>query len=232
MDIYVAPEIDGFLMRAKVQKPTVRSLEKNEIDLNQFLEFTLLIADKELVVDPTYYGFEVEIVSFTADQVELRFEFDFPLMISRGPIPDEMLIKFVDTSLFVSQENGETLPEGLELRFTLPKQFPDPDVEANVETIVQTSIIATGTALITQVLISLTIKVPLAMMWNLLSVMQVVAYMRLFANWSTNIKLPLDYLWEAITMSKLTNEIMTIFKSKYQKVQENVQNKTAQFAGI
>ena len=67
MDIYVAPEIDGFLMRAKVQKPTVRSLEKNEIDLNQFLEFTLLIADKELVVDPTYYGFEVEIVSFTAD---------------------------------------------------------------------------------------------------------------------------------------------------------------------
>ena len=70
------------------------------------------------------------------------------------------------------------------------------------------------------------------MMWNLLSVMQVVAYMRLFANWSTNIKLPLDYLWEAITMSKLTNEIMTIFKSKYQKVQENVQNKTAQFAGI
>ena len=57
MDIYVAPEIDGFLMRAKVQKPTIRSLEKNEIDLNRFLEFTLIIADKELVVDPIYYGF-------------------------------------------------------------------------------------------------------------------------------------------------------------------------------
>ena len=88
-------------------------------------------------------------------------------------------------------------------------------MKETVETILQTSILATGTALISQILISFSIKVSLAMMWNLFNVMQVVAYMRLFSNWAINIKRPLDYIWEAITMANLSNDLMTVFKSKY-----------------
>ena len=78
--------------------------------------------------------------------------------------------------------------------------------------------IATGTALVTQLLISFSIKIPLGMMWNLLNIMQVVAYMRLFANWTSNVKRPLEYVWEAITMTKTSAELKNMFKSKYEKV--------------
>ena len=78
--------------------------------------------------------------------------------------------------------------------------------------------IATGTALITQLLISFSIKIPLGMMWNLLNIMQVVAYMRLFANWTSNVKRPLEHVWEAITMTKTSAELKNMFKSKYEKV--------------
>ena len=44
-------------------------------------------------------------------------------------------------------------------------------MKATVDSLLQTSIIATGTALITQILISFSIKIPLGMMWNLLNVM-------------------------------------------------------------
>ena len=86
--------------------------------------------------------------------------------------------------------------------------------------------------LITQLLISFSIKIPLGMMWNLLNIMQVVAYLRLFANWTSNVKRPLDYIWEAITMTKTTAELTSMFKSKYEKVQENISSKSAQLAGI
>ena len=143
-------------------------------------------------------------------------------MISNGPVPDEMHIEFIDTSLFIGSEFGETLPLGMQMKVVLPKQFPDEKVKATVDSLMQTSIIATGTALITQILVSVSIKVPLGMMWNLLNVMQVVAYLRLFANWASNVKRPLEYIWEAITMAKMSDVILSTFKTKYQKAQDQI----------
>ena len=101
----------------------------------------------------------------------MRFNFENPLLISSGTEPDHMKIEFIDTSLFVSTELGQTLPTGLNMEFVIPKQFPDEKIKETVDSLIQTSIIATGTALVTQLLISFAIKVPLGMMWNLLNVM-------------------------------------------------------------
>ena len=63
----------------------------------------------------------------------LHFSFDNPMQISSGPKPDEMEIEFIDTSLFVSTDFGQTLPKGMKLQFIIPKQFPDASTKETVE---------------------------------------------------------------------------------------------------
>ena len=81
----------------------------------------MIAGDKDKEVDPSLYTFTVQIKEFRSNSILLHFSFDNPMQISRGPNPDEMEIEFIDTSLFVSTDYGQTLPAGMKLRFIIPK---------------------------------------------------------------------------------------------------------------
>ena len=117
MNIYVDDEMNHFLLRTEYRKPEVRYLEKRKkvVDLSKYLKFSLISGNIDSVTDPIEYAFSVEIDSFKSNSILLHFIFENPLLISSGDLPDGMIIEFIDTSLFVSSEFGQTLPSGLKM---------------------------------------------------------------------------------------------------------------------
>lgn len=117
MNIYVDDEMNQFLLRTEYRKPEVRYLEKRKkvFDLSKYLKFSLISGNIDSDTDPIEYAFSVEIDSFKSNSILLHFIFENPLLISSGDLPDEMVIEFIDTSLFVSSEFGQTLPSGLKM---------------------------------------------------------------------------------------------------------------------
>ena len=94
MNIYVDEQMDQLQIKADNQIPTIRSLTQEQpkkiVDLSKYLEFTLILADKDIDIDPSQYTFSTQIESFKTNSILLSFTFENPLIISCGPIPDEM----------------------------------------------------------------------------------------------------------------------------------------------
>ena len=105
------------------------------VDLSKYMKFSIMSGNEDFDIDPIKYAFSAEIDSFTSNSILLHFIFDNPLLISSGSKSDVMEIEFIDTSLFVSSENGQTLPPGLKIQFVIPKQFPNTEMKVTVDSL-------------------------------------------------------------------------------------------------
>ena len=65
-----------------------------------------------------------------------------------------------------------------------------------------------------------------------MSIIQILGYMRFFADWAPNITLLLEYLWESVTLSKLYDYLFGRLKTEYASANEQIDNISAQLAGI
>ena len=76
---------------------------------------------------------------------------------------------------------------------------------------------ATSTIVTTQILITLVMAFSLKSMWNLMNVIQVLAYMRFFTNWPASMMEIFRYMDDAITLKPVTDPIFDYGKSAFEK---------------
>ena len=121
-----------------------------------------------------------------------------------------MRLEFVDSKqLFSSANSGLTIEDGKDILLTLPRHFPDEDTFMQVEIVSDAIVKVSESAFWSSLVIAILISISLKVMWNIMNVMQVLAYTRLFSLWPANIKSVMDAVQIAITMdvfyAKLTN---------------------------
>lgn len=65
--------------------------------------------DEETSASPDKLGFRVQLSDYSMDSIELKFEFENPLSLSIGDVPDVMKVEFVEPDLFMSKGTGKSL---------------------------------------------------------------------------------------------------------------------------
>ena len=69
----------------------------------------------------------------------------------------------------------------------------------------------------TQLFLTLLLSVSLKQMWNLLNVMQVLAYSKNFTQWPALVESINTQIIESIYLTKFNNEIMDLGKTQFEK---------------
>ena len=77
------------------------------------------------------------------------------------------------------------------------------------------------TAFVTQMGITILVAVSLKAMWNLMHVMQVIAYLRLLVEWPANASMMLKAIHNAATLENLVNAFYDTFRKKFFSEQFN-----------
>ena len=76
--------------------------------------------------------------------------------------------------------------ENLEIKKTIPKQFPDEEA-FEMAVITATSVqMAANSAFMSQFIVTILLAVSLKAMWNLMHVLQVISYLRFATVWPAN----------------------------------------------
>ena len=135
--------------------------------------------------------------------------FEDPLSISKSEIPDILIIEFVEPELFLSKETGKALSIDSGIRKNIPKQFPDETQYNIVVTAANAVQTAASTAFLSQIGVTICLAISLKAMWNLMHVMQVMAYLRLLTSHPANSEMMLKSMHNAITLEHLIDEVYT-----------------------
>ena len=88
------------------------------------------------------------------------------------------------------------------MEFEIPAQFSSEAAAKATESSLEFAANATKTSSILFVLVAIVLSVSMKQLWNLLNVIQIVAYLRIAVDWSANADMMMDYLEEAVTMRK------------------------------
>jgi len=141
--------------------------------------------------------------------------FENPLSVSIGSKADLLRISFADSSVFVSRQTGLSLDQGLVLVKQIPKQFPS--ISSYEIAVVAGSTVqaAANTAFLSQFGVTICLAVSLKAMWNLMHVMQVMAYLRLLVDWPANSQMMLQSMHNAITLENIINDFYTSFQTQF-----------------
>ena len=67
------------------------------------------------------FEFFVSIFELTPQELRIQFEFTNPLSISIGRSPDIMRTTIIDSDIFISEETGNTVAEGIVDESKLPR---------------------------------------------------------------------------------------------------------------
>ena len=118
-----------------------------------------------------------------------------------------MSIKFVEAELFTSKETGKSLPPETEIEFTIPKQFPSDSAYQLAVVTGSTVAVAANLSFMSQFGVTICLAVSLKAMWNLMHVMQVMAFLRLLVDMPANSNMMLQSMHNAITLENVMNSV-------------------------
>ena len=76
---------------------------------------------------------------------------------------------------------------------------------------------AANTLIVVQIVVTLALAASLKSMWNLMNVIQVLAYARFFTGWPAMPAQGFEYMDNAITMKPVTDFVSDYSKSKFEK---------------
>jgi len=94
------------------------------IELASLLKVKVLQGSEDSSAPIDKLGFAVKLTGFDSKSISLAIEFDSPLSISVGHVPDFVLLVFTEPGLFVSKRTGLPLAQGANVAKKIPKQFP------------------------------------------------------------------------------------------------------------
>ena len=177
-------------------------------------------------------GFTVESAGLENSLLKFKLLFDSPLLISMGAINDKMIATIVDGSFFSSSENGLPLKSGTNIEQPLPKMFPDEDFAEAMETTETAVSNAANTFVIVQLILTVALALSLKSMWNLMNVVQVLAYVRFFTGWPAQMLGIFEYMDNAITLKPVTNLVFDYGKNQFEKANATLTDEGMQGMGV
>ena len=177
------------------------------IDIRAFMAFVLVRGDG--AADERFLGFNPSLSSFDGSRMTIKFDFDYPLEVSKGREPDKVVAFFTDPRLLLDSTTGMFIQnDGIAIE--MPRQFlrsPGTDVLQAACDVAST---ATGTLLILSILLALSLTAMTKSIWTFINIFQVLAYLRYFVDWSANAalgfqcmdysisgRLQTDFIWAA-----------------------------------
>ena len=99
---------------------------------------------------------------------------------------------------------------------TLPRHYPDEETFMQVEIVSDTIVKASESAFWSSLVMAILISISLKVIWNIMNVMQVLAYTRLFSLWPANIKTLMDSVHMAITMDVFYDKLINYGLDQYE----------------
>ena len=116
-----------------------------------------------------------------------------------------MIATIIDGAFFSSSENGLPILPGTIIEQVLPKMFASKEFGTTMETTEETVNVAANTLIVVQIIITLVLAASLKSMWNLMNVIQVLAYIRFYSGWPAFLLKIFEYMDNAITMKPVTD---------------------------
>ena len=181
-------------------------------DLSEYIQFKVRRGD-ESSARTDKLGFSILTVGIQNDQILFRCAFDFPEMVSIGLQQDQFIAQIIKPTFFSSSDTGLSIKEDFVIIENLPRMFGISEYNSKVAIEAVNTGIQLG--IIAQLAITLPIAISLKSMWNLMNIIQVLSYMRLYSNWPAMIDFQLNQLELAITMKPVSDLVMDFGKSKF-----------------
>ena len=130
--------------------------------------------------EPNQLDFDVFVDKLEGDKLFFKMKFVNPTLVSTGTLPDMLVATILDETFFCSGDKPTTIKAGTELKTILPRLLPGEEFATALQTTESTADSTAQAFLGTQLFLTLVLSVSLKQMWNLLNVMQVLAYSRNF----------------------------------------------------
>lgn len=122
--------------------------------------------------------------SVEGDILSFKIEFADPLMVSVGTIGDVLVARIEDASLLSSAESGSEVDPNFSMQKLLPRMLPGQEFAVALESTAAKVEAGMQVGLVVQLVICIVLAASLKAMWNFLNVVQVLVYLRFFAEWS------------------------------------------------
>ena len=181
---------------------------------------------------PCELSFQVVSADIEDSMLTFKLKFDSPTAVSIGESKDVMVVTVADASFFASADSGLAIQEGTTITRVLPKMLPGEEFGAIMDT-TKGSVESVGQTLVaTQILVTLFIAVSLKSLWNLMTVAQVLAYMRFYTAWPAFMMLILEYADNAITLKPISDYVYDYGKTQYQKANETLSDESLRSVGV
>ena len=147
------------------------------------MKFTLVPG--EGAADIRLLRFKPELSSFSDNRMEISFMFDNPLEVSTGDTPDLIIAEFTDPRLLVDPKTGMFVQnEGMITK--LPRLLlSDNSTEVLVGVCSVVSSVA-NVMLIVAIVVAFYLSSVSKSIWQLVNVVQLLAYIRFFVIWPAN----------------------------------------------
>ena len=138
-------------------------------------------------------------LNFAPEKVQLQFLFENPLMVSTGSKPDQMKMKIVNPTLFISKVSGKTLEPGSEYLVDIPEQFASQlqyDIMRYVGWIISMTFQTVGIYLF---FMAILFVFSMKGFWMLMNILQIIAYLRHLKQLPANLDRAIQYIHEAVS---------------------------------
>ena len=184
-----------------------RGNEKISVELQSLIQVKVLRGSADTSAPRSKLNFIAELKNFDSKSLLLKLSFEHPLSVSIGEKADIIQISFVEPDLFVSAESGKKMEANFTTISAIPKQFPDEESFSLAVAAGNTVQVAANTAFLSQFEVTICLAVSLKAMWNLMHIMQLMAYLRLLVEWPANSEMMLKSMHNAITLENIFNAI-------------------------
>ena len=116
-----------------------------------------------------------------------------------------MIATIVDGTFFSSSENGLPIEPGTTIEQILPKMYESKEQAVAMETTEYAVNQAANTFIVFQIVVTILLAASLKSMWNLMNVIQVLAYVRFYSGWPAFMTKVFEFMDNAITMKPVTD---------------------------
>ena len=142
-------------------------------------------------------------------------EFNNTKYVSQGYTKESIIAIILDEELIYGESEYMSISEGKKFELSLPKLTDEESFETKSRAIEDSIDQTANTVVLSQLLLTLLLSVSLKQMWILLSVMQVLAFLRYFTDWEVTVSLVLAQIEESIYLTKFSKKLLDKSKTEF-----------------
>ena len=180
--------------------------DKEGLDIDKLIEFWLVLGETN--IEPEEFEFYIQLEDFSEDKMSFILEFNNTKYVSQGYTKESIIAIILDEELIYGESEFMSISEGTRFELSLPKLTDEESFETASKAIEDSIDQTANTVVLSQLLLTLLLSVSLKQMWILLSVMQVLAFLRYFTDWEVTVSLVLAQIEESIYLTKFSKKLL------------------------